>query len=105
MIRSSRPGFYPHGKIDWVDAIKKLYKQGESVFAGDLQDKHPYLYDQGVCIFGDWEKALQAAGFDPEKMRLQGSWDRQKIIKNLQHSEIEIYPFMPRYSRHAKALL
>ncbi len=84
MIRSSRPGFYPHGKSDWIAAVKKLHKQGESVFAGDLQDKHPYLYDQGVWIFGDWDKALQAAGFDPEKMRLQGSWNRQKIIKKLQ---------------------
>ena len=77
------PGFYPHGQNDWVDAIKKLHKQGDIVFACDLQDKHPYLYDQGVWIFGDWDTALQAAGFDPDKMRLQGSWDRQKINKKL----------------------
>ena len=43
MIRSSRRGFYPHGKSDWIAAVKKLHKQGRSVFAGDLQDKHPYL--------------------------------------------------------------
>ena len=97
MIRSSRPGFYPHGKNDWVDAIKKLRKQGESVFAGDLQDKDPYLYDQGVWIFGDWDKTLRAAGFDPGKMRLQGSWDRQKIIKKLQHMRDRNLPFYAHY--------
>jgi hypothetical protein len=24
MIRSSRRGFYPHGKSDWIAAVKKL---------------------------------------------------------------------------------
>jgi hypothetical protein len=33
MIRSSRRGFYPHGKSDWIAAVKKLHKQGRSVFA------------------------------------------------------------------------
>jgi len=45
----------------------------------------PQLYSQGVWIFGNWDKALQAAGFDPDKMRLQGLWDREKIIKKLQN--------------------
>jgi hypothetical protein len=26
MIRSSRRGFYPHGKSDWIDAGKRLHK-------------------------------------------------------------------------------
>jgi hypothetical protein len=97
VIQSSRLGYYPHGKSDWIAAVKKLHKQGESVFAGDLQDKHPYLYDQGVWIFGDWDKALQAAGFDPEKMRLQSLWDRQKIIKKLQHMRDQNFPLYACY--------
>ena len=97
VIRSSRPGFYPHGKTDWIDAVKELHKQGESVFAGDLQDKYPYLYDQGEWIFGDWDKALGAAGFDPDKMRLQGSWDRQKIIKKLLDMKDRNLPLYARY--------
>src|SRR5215475_10917340 len=32
VMQSSRRGFYPHGKNDWIDAVKKLHKQGESVF-------------------------------------------------------------------------
>jgi hypothetical protein len=83
VIQSSRRGFYPHGKSDWIAAVKKLHKQGESVFAGDLQDKHAYLYNQGVWIFGDWDKALCVAGFDPKKLRLRTFWDRDRIIKEI----------------------
>ena len=97
MIRSSRRGFYPYGKRDWIDAVKKIHKQGESVFAGDLQDKHPYLYNQGVWIFGDWDKALRAAGFDPERMRLRTFWDQDKIIiikeiRGMRDQNLPLYP-------------
>src|SRR5262245_1879506 len=97
VVQSSRRGFYPHGKSDWIDAVKKLHKQGESVFAGDLQDKHPCLYDQGVWIFGSWDKALRAAGFDPDKMRMSQFWDRQKIIKKLQNLRDRKLPLYARY--------
>src|SRR5262245_51412228 len=96
-IQSSRPGFCPHGKSDWIDAVRKLHKRGKSVFAGDLQDKHPFLYDQGVWIFGEWNKALQAAGFDPDKMRMSQYWDRQKIIKKLRDMRDRNFPLYARY--------
>ena len=67
------------------------------MFAGDLQDKHPCLYDQGVWLFGYWDNALLAAGFDPDKMRLQGSWDRQKIIKRLQNLRDRNFPLYAHY--------
>ena len=38
---------------------------------------------QGVWIFGDWDKALCAAGFDPEKMRERSVWDEEKIIDTI----------------------
>jgi hypothetical protein len=61
VLQSSRPGYYPHGKKEWIAAIKNVYEKG--VFAGHLQHNYPYLYEQGVWIFGDWDKALHAAGF------------------------------------------
>src|SRR4029453_14003948 len=57
-----------------------------------------YLYNQGVWIFGDWDKALRAAGFDPDKMRMQGSWDRQKIIKKLQNMRDRNLPLYAHYT-------
>jgi hypothetical protein len=97
MIRSSRRGFYPHGKSDWIDTVKKLHKQGESVFAGDLQDNHPYLYNQGVWIFGDWDKALRAAGFDPKRMRLRTFWDQDRIIREIRGMRDQNLPLYPHY--------
>ena len=37
-----------------ITSVCQLHTQGESVFAGDLQDKHPYLYNQikGFYIAG-----------------------------------------------------
>ena len=97
MIRSSRPGFHPHGKSDWIDAVKKLHKQGESISAGDLQDEHPYLYNQGVWIFGDWDKALRAAGFEPEKMRERGVWHQKKIIEKIRAMHKKQQPLYAKY--------
>jgi len=95
IIQSSRRGYHPYGKRDWINAVKKIHKQGESVFAGDLQDKYPHLYRQGVWIFGDWDKALRAAGFDPERMRIRRFWDQETIIKKYALCEIRIYPSIP----------
>src|SRR5438445_6155263 len=63
VLQSSRPGYYPHGKSDWIAAMKNVYKNDGHV--GHLQDNYRHLYEQGVWIFGDWDKALLAAGFDP----------------------------------------
>ena len=83
MIMSSRKGYHPYGKRDWVDAIRKLYKRDKRVFASNLQLKYPHLYDQGVWIFGDWDTALHAAGFDPELIRLRRAWDEEKIVRGI----------------------
>ena len=78
LIQSSRRGYQPYGRSDWIAAVKKIHKQGGSIFAGDLQDKGSYLYQQGVWLFGDWDKALRAAGFDPEQMRIRSFWTVRK---------------------------
>ena len=83
IIQSSRLGYYPNGKSEWIAAVKKVYGKDGNVFAGYLQDDYAHLYEQGIWIFGDWDKALHAAGFDPEKMRERGVWDEEKIIDTI----------------------
>ena len=61
-IQSSRRGYYPHGKSEWIAAVKRVYEKDGNVFAGHLQDKYPHLYEQGIWIFGDWDKALHGSG-------------------------------------------
>jgi hypothetical protein len=96
-IRSSRRGFYPYGKKDWIVAIKKVYKRDGKVFAGHMQARCAYLYNQGVWIFGDWDKALRAAGFDPERVRIRSAWDKEKVIKGIRRLRQQKLPLYAYY--------
>ena len=80
-IQSSLPGYEPYGKSDWATALKAVYKKTGNIHAGYLQHEYPHIYLQGVWIFGDWDKALRAAGFSPEKMRKRRSWMTIKLVK------------------------
>jgi hypothetical protein len=85
--------------------MRKLYKNGGTLFAGHLQDEYPHLYQQGVWIFGDWDKALQAAGFDPEKMRERGVWDEEKIIETIRAMRKKHLPLYAAYVMYHHANL
>src|SRR6266498_427234 len=39
-LHSSRRDYRPYSKRDWINAIKKVYKRTEQVFAEFLQEKH-----------------------------------------------------------------
>jgi hypothetical protein len=97
IIQTSRRGYYPYGKSDWVSAIKEVYKRDGNVFARRLQNKYPHLYTQGTWLFGDWDKALRAAGFDPETMRMRRFWDREKIINEVRRMRKQKLPLYARY--------
>jgi hypothetical protein len=97
MIQSSRLGYYPNGKSEWIAAVKNVYEKDGKVFAGHLQDKAKHLYEQGIWIFGDWDKALHAAGFDPEKMRERSIWDEEKIIETIRAMHKK---HLPLYAAH-----
>ena len=104
IIQSSRPGYYPNGKNEWIAAMQKIYEKHGWVFAGHLQNNYPYLYERGIWIFGDWDKALRAAGFDPEKMRERGLWDEEKIIETISSTHQKNLPLYAKYvmDKHAK---
>jgi hypothetical protein len=97
VIQSSRRDYLPYGKSDWIEAIKKLYKRNGSVFARDLQDNHPQIYSQGVWLLGDWDKALSAAGFNPESMRLRKLWDEDKLAKGIRRLRDQKLPLNAKY--------
>jgi hypothetical protein len=97
VIQSSRPGYFPHGKSDWIVAIKWVYKKDRNINPKHLQKKYPHLYDQGVWIFGDADKALRAAEFDPRSVRLCRSWDDEAIIKEIRRMRTQEIPLYARY--------
>jgi hypothetical protein len=78
MIQSSRRGYYPHGKNDWIAAVKKVYKRDGKMFAKYLQDNYPHLYNQGVWIFGDWDKACLRQDLIQERCEYVGCGIRKQ---------------------------
>jgi hypothetical protein len=94
---SSRRDYRPHGKRDWIAAIRKIHKRHGHVFAGYLKDNRPHLYNQGVWLFGDWDEALRAAGFAPEQMRMWSFWDQAKLISQIQRLRKQHSPLYAKY--------
>ena len=96
-LHSSRQDYYPHGTRDWIAAIKKVHKQHGHILAGYLQDNYSPLYSQGVWLFGNWDKALSAAGFAPEQMRMWAFWDQAKLITQVQELRKRQSPLYAKY--------
>jgi hypothetical protein len=96
-IQSSRTGYYPYGKSDWIAAIKKVYRTDGDISAKYLQDNYHHIYVQGVWIYGDWDKALGAAGFNPERMRLRRFWNQDKIIAGIRQIRRQELPLNAHY--------
>jgi hypothetical protein len=46
MLRSSRPGFQPYGKSDWLAAIRAIYQKDGNVSPKFLQTNHRHIYNQ-----------------------------------------------------------
>ncbi len=93
-IQSSRRGYKPYGKREWIAAIKKIHKNSGSIRAGDLQHEHQNLYQLGVWIFGNYDRGICAAGFDPEEMRLRRFWEEEKVasgIRALRRQHLPLY--------------
>jgi hypothetical protein len=97
VLWSSRRDFLPHGKAEWLSAIKKVHKRERDVTARYLQKKHPHLYRQGVWIFGDWDKALRAAGFNPERARIRQNWDEESLIESIRRLRQRSLPLYASY--------
>ena len=97
MIQSSRKEYRPYGKSDWIAAIKKIYSSDGDISTGYLQDNYLHIYVQGVWIYGDWDKALGAAGFNPERMRLRRFWNQDKIIAGIRQIRRRKLPLNAHY--------
>ena len=85
--------------------MQKVYESDGKVFAKYLQHNYPQLYSQGVWIFGDWDKALRAAGFDPKRMRLRTFWDRDRVIKEIRDMRERNLPLYANYAMRNYATL
>ena len=65
------------------DEIRRLAQEGEPLFSQHAQDHHKPLYMAAIKRFGNWGKALQAAGLDYKSVRLRRSMSRADIKKEI----------------------
>jgi hypothetical protein len=100
VIQSSRRDYRPYDPKAWVGHIKKLAKDGVSIHPHELQKRQASIYYLGVWLYGDWDTAIRAAGFDPEKVRLRRGWNKDKIIKRLRQLPRQNLPLYPWYVMH-----
>jgi hypothetical protein len=83
-----------------VEQIRALHKKGEDLTTGAAEARNGPLVSAGERYFGNWPKALEAAGLDAASIKAIGrqrrverisKWSRGKIISELRrlHSQGE----------------
>lgn len=66
-----------------IDEIRKLAKAGELLFSQNAQNNYKPLYMAAIKRFGNWGKAIQAAGVDYKNIRLRRSMTKADIKKEV----------------------
>jgi hypothetical protein len=61
--------------------LKSLARDDESMNSGALQKEDPGLHAAAVRHFGDYDRALRAAGLEPARVRRRLRWKKQDVIK------------------------
>lgn len=71
-----------------IDGLRRLYDEGHDInVAAFIGSKNVNLMTAGVRLFGSHDKALAAAGFDPEKIRKQRRWTKAKVLREIRKLE------------------
>jgi hypothetical protein len=66
-----------------LDEIKRLTQESEPLFSQNAQKRHKPLYMAAIKRFGNWGKAIQAAGVDYKNVRLRRSMTKADIKKEI----------------------
>lgn len=60
--------------------IRKLARKAASLSASDAALRDPVVYARASRAFGGWERALKAAGVDPDGVRKHRRWTREAVL-------------------------
>lgn len=72
----------------WTEAevikrIQELCERGESINTLHLELNHPRLWNASRRIFGNIQKAVEAAGYDYGNVKKRGTWTRDSITEKI----------------------
>ena len=71
------------GRDEVLEAIRKRQRDGLPLNRMAVFWSHRSLDNAILRVFGSWDRAMQAAGIDPDGVRLHRRWSREKVIAEL----------------------
>jgi len=69
-----------------IKAIREMRRQGKSLSSRTVQLTKPALF-AAACrkrLFGSWEAAVEAAGYNYERIRLYQQWDDERVEEGIE---------------------
>lgn len=93
-------GYTKKELLDELDRLQQ--KLGQSPALSDLREYGMCSYQPYKRVFGGWNSALKAAGYDPQQP--QGNYSREELIEELHRLKDELgrIPIQPDLANHAK---
>ena len=73
--------YFPYRRREMRQAIREIYRQDGRVNERHCEVNHPAIYAQGVRLYKTWDRALAAAGFNPDEIREHLRWSKSKVIR------------------------
>ena len=97
MIQSSRRGFYPNGKSDWIDTLKSFINRAKACLPGISKINTHISTTKAYGFLAIGTRLCVAAGFDPKRMRLRTFWDQDRIIREIRGMRDKNLPLYAHY--------
>lgn len=88
-----------------IEGIKERHARGDSLRYTPTQRDETPLYNACIKIFGNYRTAVNAAGFDYDKITGRRTWSAEKVITEIQRINAEGSPLNPRYVNKNHAAL
>ncbi|MFO7955597.1 MAG: hypothetical protein R6X33_00670 [Candidatus Brocadiia bacterium] len=72
-----------------IRRIRERQEEGKPLNSKAMQDQDSKLFNAALNYFGGWDKALEAAGIDPEDVYKRRRWSRELIRKEIKELDEE----------------
>ncbi len=72
-----------------IRRIKKRHKAGKPLNSKAMQDQDSKLFNAALNYFDGWDRALQAAGIDPEEVYKRRRWSKEIIRQEIKELNAE----------------
>lgn len=92
-------------KADVLRAILLHESSGRPLNHAAVMREHPALHIAILRSFGTWDRAMRAAGIDPDCVRRHRRWSREAIVRRIQQLSLEGKPLNSRSVQLTEATL